>query len=109
MLEGGTGMGRRSARATVRVSWVIAALAVLSLAFAPGALGANQHATSALAQSHAYRHGVVPRLTPNGNAGLATSGGNLTYGGGNFNVGVTTGAPRVYVIFWGSQWGAQST
>jgi serine protease len=31
------------------------------------------------------------------------------YGGGNAGVGVTTGAPKVYLVFWGSQWGSQST
>ncbi len=34
---------------------------------------------------------------------------NLSYGGTVDGVGVTTGAPRVYVVFWGSQWGSQST
>jgi hypothetical protein len=30
----------------------------------------------------------------------------LTYWGGNNGIGVVTGAPRVYLVFWGSQWGA---
>jgi serine protease len=30
----------------------------------------------------------------------------LTYGGGVDGIGVTTGAPKVYAVFWGSQWGA---
>jgi serine protease len=33
----------------------------------------------------------------------------LTYHGGTAGIGVTTGLPRVYVIYWGSQWGASST
>jgi serine protease len=61
---------------------------------------------SAFAQGHAYRHGVVPRR--HAFAG-ATSTNNLSYGGAIDGVGVTTGAPRVYLVFWGSQWGAQST
>src|SRR5207244_10506174 len=24
-------------------------------------------------------------------------------------IGVTTGAPKVYIVYWGSQWGTQST
>jgi hypothetical protein len=32
----------------------------------------------------------------------------LTYGGGVHGIGVTTGAPRVYLVFWGSQWGTAS-
>src|SRR5581483_4319667 len=39
----------------------------------------------------------------------ASSTGLLQYGGGVGGVGVTTGAPRVYIVFWGSQWGTQST
>jgi serine protease len=33
----------------------------------------------------------------------------LTYHGGNAGVGVTTGSPRVYLVFWGSQWGTSTT
>ena len=53
--------------------------------------------------SHPYPHGVVQTLQTNlpGLAGL----NNLQYGGGTAGVGVTTGAPRVYLVFWGSQWG----
>jgi len=32
-----------------------------------------------------------------------TSGGNLTYHGGTGGIGVET-APKVYLVFWGSQW-----
>jgi serine protease len=32
----------------------------------------------------------------------------LMYHGGNHGIGVTTGTPRVYVVFWGSQWGTNS-
>jgi serine protease len=32
----------------------------------------------------------------------------LTYAGGRDGIGVTTGPPQVYVIFWGAQWGAAS-
>jgi hypothetical protein len=35
--------------------------------------------------------------------------GNLRYSGGVGGVGVLTGPPRVYLVFWGSQWGSQST
>src|SRR5262249_27073722 len=31
------------------------------------------------------------------------------YGGGVDGIGVTTGAPKVYLVFWGTQWGTQST
>ena len=34
---------------------------------------------------------------------------NLSYGGGAHGVGVTTGHEKVYLVFWGSQWGTSST
>jgi serine protease len=54
---------------------------------------------------------VVPLLTHPGGitAPLLGSPNNLRYGGGIDGVGVTTGAPKVYLVFWGSQWGSQST
>ena len=33
----------------------------------------------------------------------------LVYGGGIDGIGVTTGPPQVYLVFWGSQWGTQGT
>jgi serine protease len=44
-----------------------------------------------------------------GAAGGASGSGLLSYGGAIDGIGVTTSAPRVYLIFWGSQWGTQST
>jgi len=58
------------------------------------------------ALDHPYRHGLVQTLGANvPNLGL----NNLQYGGGNSGVGVTTGAPKVYLVFWGSQWGTPGT
>ena len=39
----------------------------------------------------------------------ATSANNVRYGGGNDGIGVTTGDERVYLVFFGSQWGTQGT
>jgi hypothetical protein len=57
--------------------------------------------------SHAYRHGLVQHVGTNlpGLLGLT----NLQYGGGTAAVGVTTGAPKVILVFWGSQWGSTGT
>jgi serine protease len=72
-----------------------------------------------------YRHGLVSAIgaasavasgpgraagaaKPAG-ASQAASAGNLAFGGGTNGVVVTTGAPRVYLVFWGSWWGSQST
>ena len=39
----------------------------------------------------------------------ASSANNVRYGGGNDGIGVTTGDERVYLVFFGSQWGTQAT
>ncbi|HUY22623.1 MAG TPA: putative Ig domain-containing protein [Acidimicrobiales bacterium] len=69
---------------------------------------------------HAYRHGALPLRTGAGHLGAAAvaapsstspqgagqgSRGPLRYRGGP----VVTGSPRVYLVFWGSQWGTPST
>ena len=39
----------------------------------------------------------------------AASANDLNYGGGIDGIGVTTGHEKVYLVFYGSQWGTQST
>jgi hypothetical protein len=39
----------------------------------------------------------------------AASTAQLTYHGGVDGIGVTSGQPKVYLVFWGSQWGTQGT
>jgi hypothetical protein len=68
---------------------------------------------------HLYRHGVVPTIgqlarmrawaIAHPNAVPAASSSDLMFGGGVDGIGVTTGAEKVYLVFWGSQWGTQST
>src|SRR5690349_11913291 len=86
---------------------------------------------------HPYRHGAVPtreahanmrawadshrRLVPPSEfagkrhgAGLVTAAGELgmttlSYNGGVNGIGVTSGTPKVYLVFWGSQWGTAGT
>jgi len=72
------------------------------------------------ANGHPYRHGVVPTTTRyrqmarwvSAQARAATPGSvnplNIAYGGGVHRVGVIRGPEKVYLVFWGSQWGAQS-
>jgi Putative Ig domain len=70
------------------------------------------------AYHHAYRHGVTPTTSRlrlmrrwahrHPNAVLA-SANDLNYGGGIDGIGVTTGHEKVYLVFYGSQWGTQST
>src|SRR5205807_2439252 len=70
------------------------------------------------AYAHPYRHGVTPtRATAQKMANWAqahpnvpaASANNLTYGGAIDGIGVTTGPEKVYLVFYGSQWGTQGT
>ena len=66
------------------------------------------------ASGHPYRHGAV-RLRGSSHAqgthpaGAASTANEVVYRDGIDGVGVTTGPPQVYLIFWGSQWGTQTT
>src|SRR5262249_42092491 len=42
-------------------------------------------------------------------AAAVASANDLNYGGGIDGIGVTTGKEKVYLVFYGSQWGTQST
>ena len=71
------------------------------------------------AYHHPYRQGVIPtrpqlakmrtwaRNHPA--AAAAASPNDLNYGGGIDGIGVTTGQEKVYLVFYGAQWGTQST
>jgi serine protease len=71
------------------------------------------------AYHHAYRHGVVPTVGRLAKMrqwvhnhpvqATAASANNLNYGGAIDGIGVTTGHEKVYLVFYGSQWGTQST
>jgi Putative Ig domain len=108
-VQGGELLRGRVSRFAGRAA--IALVVMGAVAPAAASAAANpKHAASAYAHGHAYRHGVVPpRGQQSHNAALAGSANDLSYGGGISGVGVTTGAPRVYLVFWGSQWGSQSS
>src|SRR6266566_1518047 len=111
------------------IAAVTAVIAAAGLAGTAGAQAAipGAHATAprppsanpySPAAGHSYRHGVLPTVGQqrrmNRWAGQhavtpAVSQLNLSYGGGVHGVGVTTGHEKVYLVFWGSQWGASST
>jgi hypothetical protein len=72
------------------------------------------------AHDHPYRRGVIPtrpQLTKMRTwarshpapAAPAASPNDLNYGGGIGGIGVTTGPEKVYLVFYGAQWGTQST
>jgi hypothetical protein len=109
-------------RRAVRIGLIGAAAAALvagGLAWAGSAQAstANPYAPS---YQHPYRHGAVPtrethaqmrayRLAHPNSAIPADSANNLRYGGGVDGIGVTLGKEKVYLIFWGSQWGTAGT
>ena len=104
---------------TARLSaLLVSASTALALATVPAAAattpqsGGTPNRYASLTSGHQYRHGVVPtrgwlQAHPNHDV-QAASANNLTYQGGVDGVGVTTGTPRVYVVFWGN-WGTQGT
>ena len=84
---------------------------------------------------HPYRHGAAPTREAHENmkawaavnrpvhpsiaankphgagaaAAVATGPQTLSYGGGVDGIGVTSGTPKVYLVFWGTQWGTAGT
>ncbi|MDJ0344470.1 putative Ig domain-containing protein [Streptomyces sp. H10-C2] len=71
------------------------------------------------AYQHPYRHGAVPTIPQNAamktwaatqaSPHVATGPQTLSYGGGIDGIGVTSGHSKVYLVFYGTQWGTQST
>ncbi|PZS28564.1 MAG: hypothetical protein DLM59_14400 [Pseudonocardiales bacterium] len=68
------------------------------------------------AKGHPYRHGASPTRSQNAKTRTfdaanpaAVGPQTLFYGGGVDGIGVTSGHPQVYLIFWGTQWGTQGT
>ncbi|HEY7947550.1 MAG TPA: Ig domain-containing protein [Acidimicrobiales bacterium] len=124
----GRGAARRRRGSGTRLAVVAAVVGVLP-SLVTGVAGASAAPARAEAVTgftdptvgHAYRHGVIPRRVTAG-AGEASTGATtpgssgrlsgrrggsslLSYGGGP----VVSGQPKVYLVFWGSQWGTQST
>jgi hypothetical protein len=65
---------------------------------------------------HPYRHGAVPTQELNTkmkawqHANFAATGPKtLSYGGGVDGIGVQSGHSKVYLVFYGTQWGTQTT
>ena len=70
------------------------------------------------AYKHDYRHGAVPTRELNTkmkgweklhNSQASTSARTLAYGGGVDGIGVQSGHSKVYLVFYGTQWGTSST
>ena len=86
---------------------------------AAGASGAGVTNPYSPAYGHPYRHGAVPtrelntqmhRWEAQTKGARPTQAKTLSYGGGVDGIGVTSGgAEKVYLVFYGSQWGSQGT
>jgi hypothetical protein len=101
--------------AAVSAAATVAALAVPATARpAPGEL--NPYSP---ANGHSYRHGVLPTIAvqhkmqawakAHANSVQATGPQTLSYGGGVDGIGVQSGHSKTYLVFYGTQWGTQST
>jgi serine protease len=95
----------------------LAAAAMAAPAFAAPKPGGTRNPYSP-AYGHTYRHGVLPTIATNNKmkawarahqSALATGPETLSYGGGVGGVGVNSGHSKVYLVFYGTQWGTAST
>ncbi|WP_207892379.1 hypothetical protein [Streptacidiphilus pinicola] len=91
------------------------AAAQSSATAANGSPSANPYSP---AYQHAYRHGAIPTVDGNTKmkgwakthaAATATGSETLSYGGGIDGIGVNSGHAKVYLVFYGSQWGTKGT
>jgi hypothetical protein len=85
----------------------IVALVFAALGTQP--LGALTRTTATPAATNVALHKIVyPTRNAAHQSSEFSSEPQLSYWGGYDNIGVTTGPPRVYLVFWGSQWGSSS-
>ncbi|WP_189490966.1 Ig domain-containing protein [Streptomyces antnestii] len=89
---------------------------------APAPVSTKSHSVTnpySPAYQHAYRHGVLPTRqqqakmkswqSTHPSPNVATGPETLSYGGGIDGIGVQSGHSKVYLVFYGNQWGTQST
>ena len=116
---------RRVTHGTIAVLTTLGTAGIMAAAISAtpaSAAPAATHTATALnpdspAYQHSYRHGVVPTKATtakmaawaHAHPSAAASANDLNYGGGIDGIGVTTGAEKVYLVFYGSQWGTQGT
>ena len=96
----------------------LAAIAVTGIATAGPAAAATGNPYSPQV-GHTYRHGVIPTLATQAKMNAyakahpsvttATGPQTLSYGGGIDGIGVQSGHSKVYLVFYGNQWGTQTT
>jgi Putative Ig domain len=117
-----TPIRRWATRGSAAAFTAVALTAGMQAALAGGAQASPHQAPNRVvnpyspAYHHAYRHGVVPTIAQqkkmvrwDRNHPRNASANDLNYGGGIDGIGVTNGPERVYLVFYGSQWGTQGT
>ncbi len=109
-------LGRRTPLAPLAISAVTAVAALATSAGPAHAATSLQAATPHLRGHHKVIYptrsawqGQVHSKSSSTPSAIAAGSGQLSYGGGVDGIGVTTGTPKVYLVFWGSQWGTAST
>ncbi|HWX66572.1 MAG TPA: PKD domain-containing protein [Rhodanobacter sp.] len=97
----------------------LAACCMLGLAATPAF--ASETNPYAPANGHAYRHGALPTRDVHAKMkhweaqhalaaqAVATGANTLSFGGGTNGVGVMSGKVKVYVVYYGTQWGQRTT
>jgi serine protease len=102
-------MDARKASRYGALTGLVAATALIGGMTATGATAATP-----ASPTHSHLHGVVPTVQAaqaarSGHVLPAITSKTLQYGGGVDGIGVTTGKEKVYIVFWGTQWGTSST
>lgn len=106
---------------TSTLALVVAATLTQAPAFASPAPSDSPGAAAQLtnpyspSMGHTYRHGAFASHDTNtkiqawnhANGKATTSAQTLAFGGGVNGIGVTSGKPKVYLIFYGTQWGTK--
>ncbi|MFD1661695.1 hypothetical protein ACFSL4_26725 [Streptomyces caeni] len=117
---------RGAVRATLTGLASLSLLTGVALASIPQAEAATQAAGQTARSNpyspsyqHPYRHGAIPTIQRHAKmkswaaqhsaAAAATGSKTLSYGGGVDGIGVQSGHSKVYLVFYGSQWGTRGT
>ena len=102
----------------------VATLTAVPASASPSSASASASATDPYLPSngHVYRHGAIPTMADqvkikNWNAehptrqgaGGSTGPDTMYYNGGIGGAGAVTSTPKVYLVFWGTQWGTQAS
>ena len=109
-----------AAGTVVLASWMVAVTTGGTAAAKPAQAAEPPGLSVPIGAGHTYRHGALPLRTlspasassvvpehgpPNGRSPGQSFNGRLRYSGGP----VVNGSPKVYLVFWGRQWGSEST